>query len=138
MEKEIKLSFNPNFSLMYVIGPNVYIKFTILKYLKCSVVLSIFILLFSILWYSFHLAQLWACLGNEWDNIYAILSSKPFFFFFLFFFSKAAQLCLTLCDSMDCPWNSPGQNTEVGNLSNWHIDNVQRTFVFPSFSKLLL
>ena len=31
--------------------------------------------------------------------------------------SEVAQLCLTLCDSMDCPWNSPGQNTEVGSLS---------------------
>ncbi|XDC67028.1 hypothetical protein R6Z07M_018210 [Ovis aries] len=30
---------------------------------------------------------------------------------------KVAQLCLTLCDSMDCPWNSPGQNTGVGSLS---------------------
>ena len=40
MEKEIKLSLNLKFSLMYIIGPNVYIKFTILKYLKCSVVLS--------------------------------------------------------------------------------------------------
>ena len=28
---------------------------------------------------------------------------------------KAAQLCLTLCDPS--PWNSPGQNTGVGNLS---------------------
>ena len=30
---------------------------------------------------------------------------------------KVAQLCLTLCDPMDSPWNSPGQNTEVGSLS---------------------
>ena len=31
---------------------------------------------------------------------------------------KAAQLCLTLCNYMDCsPWNSPGQNTGVGSLS---------------------
>ena len=31
---------------------------------------------------------------------------------------KAAQLCLTLCDPMDCsPRNSPGQNTGVGSLS---------------------
>ena len=30
---------------------------------------------------------------------------------------KAAQLCLILCDSMDCPWNSPGQNTGLGGLS---------------------
>ena len=29
---------------------------------------------------------------------------------------KAAQLCPTLCDPMDCPWNSPGQNTGVGSL----------------------
>ena len=26
-------------------------------------------------------------------------------------------MCLTLCNPMDCPWNSPGQNTEVGSLS---------------------
>ena len=27
---------------------------------------------------------------------------------------KVAQSCLTLCGSMDSPWNSPGQNTGVG------------------------
>ena len=26
-------------------------------------------------------------------------------------------LCLTLCDSMDSPWNSPGQSTGVGSFS---------------------
>ena len=30
---------------------------------------------------------------------------------------KVAQSCLTLCDPMDCPWNSPGQDTGVGSLS---------------------
>ena len=30
---------------------------------------------------------------------------------------KVAQLCPTLCNPMDCPQNSPGQNTEVGSLS---------------------
>ena len=31
---------------------------------------------------------------------------------------KHAQSCLTLCNPMDfSPWNSPGQNTEVGSLS---------------------
>ena len=33
---------------------------------------------------------------------------------------KVAQSCLTLCNPMDyiySPWNSPGQNTGVGNLS---------------------
>ena len=30
---------------------------------------------------------------------------------------KVAQSCLTLWDPMDCPWNSPGQNTGVGSLS---------------------
>ena len=30
---------------------------------------------------------------------------------------KVAQSCPTLCDSMDCPWNSPGQNTGMGSLS---------------------
>ena len=31
--------------------------------------------------------------------------------------SEVTQLCPTLCDPMDYPWNSPGQNTGVGNLS---------------------
>ena len=30
---------------------------------------------------------------------------------------KVAQSCLTLYDTMDCPWNFPGQNTGVGGLS---------------------
>ena len=30
---------------------------------------------------------------------------------------KLAQSCPTLCDPVDCPWNSPGQNTGVGSLS---------------------
>ena len=30
---------------------------------------------------------------------------------------KVAQLCLTLCDTMDSPWNSLGQNAGVGSLS---------------------
>ena len=30
---------------------------------------------------------------------------------------KVAQSCLTLCNPIDCPWNSPGQNTGVGSLS---------------------
>ena len=30
---------------------------------------------------------------------------------------KVAQSCPTLCDPMDSPWNSPGQNTGVGSLS---------------------
>ena len=30
---------------------------------------------------------------------------------------KVAQSCPTLWDPMDCPWNSPGQNTGVGSLS---------------------
>ena len=30
---------------------------------------------------------------------------------------KVTQSCLTLCDPMDCPWNSPDQNTGVGSLS---------------------
>ena len=30
---------------------------------------------------------------------------------------KVAQSCLTLCNPMDySPWNSPGQNTEIGSL----------------------
>ena len=30
---------------------------------------------------------------------------------------KVTQSCPTLCDPMDCPWNSPGRNTGVGSLS---------------------
>ena len=30
---------------------------------------------------------------------------------------KVAQLCLTLCNPMESPWNSPGQNTRVNSLS---------------------
>ena len=30
---------------------------------------------------------------------------------------KVTQTCLTVCDPMDCPWNSLGQNTGVGSLS---------------------
>ena len=30
---------------------------------------------------------------------------------------KVTQLLSTLCDSMDCTWDSPGQNTGVGSLS---------------------
>ena len=33
-----------------------------------------------------------------------------------------AQSCLTLCDSMVCPWNSPGKNTGVGSLS--HLQGI--------------
>ena len=31
--------------------------------------------------------------------------------------NESPQLCLTLCDPMDCPWYSLGQNTEVSSLS---------------------
>ena len=30
---------------------------------------------------------------------------------------KVTQLCPTLCDPMDCPWNSSGKNTGVGSWS---------------------
>ena len=30
---------------------------------------------------------------------------------------KVTQLCLTLCDPTDCPWNSLGQNIGMGSLS---------------------
>ena len=36
--------------------------------------------------------------------------------------AKAAQLCLTLCNPMDSPWNSPDQNTGVGSLS--HLQGI--------------
>ena len=39
---------------------------------------------------------------------------------------KVAQSCLTLCDPiLYSPWNSPGQNTGVGNLSLLH-------WIFPT------
>ena len=31
--------------------------------------------------------------------------------------AKVAQSRLTLCNHVDCPWDSPGQNTGVGSLS---------------------
>ena len=31
--------------------------------------------------------------------------------------AKSLQSYPTLCDAMDCPWNSLGQNTGVGSLS---------------------
>ena len=31
--------------------------------------------------------------------------------------ATVTQMCPSLCESMDCPWNSPGQNTGVGSLS---------------------
>ena len=33
------------------------------------------------------------------------------------FLVKVGQSCATLCDPMDCLWNSPGQNTGMGSLS---------------------
>ena len=30
---------------------------------------------------------------------------------------KVTQSCLTLCNAMNCPWNPPGENTELGSLS---------------------
>ena len=30
---------------------------------------------------------------------------------------KVTQSCLTLCDPMDCPWDSPGQDTGGGSCS---------------------
>ena len=36
---------------------------------------------------------------------------------------KVTQLCPTLCDPMDCPWNSPGQNTGVGSFSPGDLPN---------------
>ena len=34
---------------------------------------------------------------------------------------KVAQLCPTLCNPMDCPWDSLGQNTGVGSLSLFQL-----------------
>ena len=33
------------------------------------------------------------------------------------YYYESEESCLTLCDPMDCPWNSPGQNNGVGSLS---------------------
>ena len=45
---------------------------------------------------------------------------------------KVAQSCLTLCDPMGLcsPWNSPGQNTEVGSCRKpvWGIQPVTRSW----------
>ena len=38
---------------------------------------------------------------------------------------KVTQSCPTLCDPMDCPWNSPGQNIGVGSHSH-----LQGIFIF--------
>ena len=39
---------------------------------------------------------------------------------------KVSQLCLTLCDPVDCPENSPGQNTGVGSLSLFQGSSLPR------------
>ena len=54
------------------------------------------------------------CLYSNVDLQLAALD-KPLFYFYFFYF--VAQLCWTLCNLMDCPWNSPHQNTGVGSLS---------------------
>ena len=46
--------------------------------------------------------DLWIKFGLQWSEV------------------KVVQLCLTLCDPMGCPWNSPGQNTRMGCLSLLH------------------
>ena len=43
--------------------------------------------------------------------------SPGFFNFYAEWIVKVAQSWLTLCNPMDCPWNSLGQNTGVGSLS---------------------
>ena len=43
--------------------------------------------------------------------------SPCFFNFYAEWIVKVAQSWLTLCNPMDCPWNSLGQNTGVGSLS---------------------
>ena len=52
---------------------------------------------------------------------------------------KVAESCPTPCDPMDCPWNSPGQNTGVrslsllqGNLSNLGIEQNSPTLQINS------
>ena len=46
---------------------------------------------------------------------------------------KVAQSCPTLCNPMDCPWNSPGQNTRVGRfyLLEWVEDSLLQG-IFPT------
>ena len=42
-----------------------------------------------------------------------------------------AQSCPILCDPMDCPWNSPGKNTEVGchSLLQWTFSTRDGTWI---------
>ena len=44
----------------------------------------------------------------------AWLQPSPVWRFILWVHAKSLQLSLTLCDLMDCPWDSPGKNTGVG------------------------
>ena len=37
---------------------------------------------------------------------------------------KVTQQCLTLCNPMVCPWNSPGKNTEVDRHSPLQVSNL--------------
>ena len=48
---------------------------------------------------------------------FLLTGRRPVFKIILYVKVKVAQLCLTLCDSMDSPWNSLGQNTGLGSLS---------------------
>ena len=46
---------------------------------------------------------------------------------------KVTQSCPTLCDTMDCPQNSPGQNTGVGSLSLLRGSSQPRNWTGVSF-----
>ena len=52
---------------------------------------------------------------------------------------KVAQLCPTLCNPMDCPWNSPGQNTGVTHFpySRGSSQPRDRTQSTPHFRQIL-
>ena len=56
---------------------------------------------------------------NITNNVFTKIPTKLFLLFPIRFIWKVivAQSCPTLCDPIDSPWNSPGQNTGVGSLS---------------------
>ena len=52
---------------------------------------------------------------NWFETIYT--HTYTYMYIYIFFVVLVAQSCLTLCDPMVCPWNSPGRNTGVGRHS---------------------
>ena len=48
---------------------------------------------------------------ERYGNLYLSNADSNLSMWFWRYKVKVAQSCPILCDSMDCPWNSPGQNT---------------------------